>query len=610
MPMNLSSAVAMIVALAVPLASLYIIRTLDLFGTTRLRTLFICIAWGAVGAFGGAYLINNATLSLLTSAGEMTRVDALRLITGLSAPIIEEILKAVMLWYLVRRPDFRYFVDGAIYGFCVGIGFAMVENLFYIGNSGSAALTLAASRVLSTSLMHAMASALVGISLGMLRRAPRGRIAVLPLLGIVVAILVHVIYNNIVNVVESQVLLLLIAVSLGIGGAALIGLFINQGLKLEKQSFSESLGLSADVSSGERMAIQRLGGSGFEGVIEQLRQRIGDENIALIRRMMVVQANIGILRNNLNADNVSPRLRQAWEAEIAEKQTEFQSIRKELGRAVMGYMQTLFPSEDESMWRLMQEEMGSTDPTMVHTFDMFMRQSGLAANLTPDQLEAMADRLHQIEIFKNVSMADLENLGRAIETVAFEPGTMLFDQGDEGNAMYMIAEGGITIYSVTEGQEKKLRTFGPGAVVGDFAVLDGQPRSARARAEGQLTALVLQRQMFKMFIQSRPQVILAVLKVLADKARYTTRVVETSMQKISACAQGNYDEVAAEAVVTTGQMRAASPARVMESAPAVSQPVGEATATELTGNVHVVLNDAFARLAQTLRGSQGTPAAT
>ena len=41
-----------------------------------------------------------------------------------------------------------------------------------------------------------------------------------------------------------------------------------------------------------------------------------------------------------------------------------------------------------------------------------------------------------------------------------------------------------------------------------------------------------------MFIQSRPQVILAVLAVLADRARYTTRTVEATIQTLSSIAQG------------------------------------------------------------------------
>lgn len=630
MSINLPTLIAYLIALAIPLAALYIIRTLDLFGTTRLGTLILCMVWGAVGAFGLAYLINTTTLTVLVQQADLTRNDALRWITGLSAPIIEEILKAGILVYLIRRPNFRYFVDGAIYGFCVGIGFAVIENYLYIAQSGNAALSLAASRVLSTSLMHAIASALVGISLGLLRRASDRQSRVLPIVGIIVAIVVHVVYNNIVINVSSQIVLLVVAISIGVGGAALIGYFINQGLKSEKRSFTASLGMSANVSDGERMAIQRLGGSGFEGVIEQLRDRIGDENITLIRKMMVVQANIGILRNNLAGTNISPRLRTAWEEEVAEKQDEFQQIRKELGRAVMGYMQTLFPTEDESMWRWMQNEMGSSDPTMVHTFDMFMRQSGLAANLTPEQLERLAERLHKIEIFRNVSMADLENLGRAIETVTFDDRVMLFDQGDEGDAMYMIVDGAITIYSVNEatGQEAPLRTFQAGAVVGDFAVLDGQPRSARARAASPLVVLVLQRQMFKMFIQSRPQVILAVLKVLADKARYTTSEVQKSIQSISAIAQGNYADVAklesvkGPAIAATSSLIGMSAdmfARMIaqsgqedeeDEAEVAAVPVIAEGVTEMSGNVHVVLNDAFARLARTLQKTENTRASS
>jgi CRP-like cAMP-binding protein len=208
----------------------------------------------------------------------------------------------------------------------------------------------------------------------------------------------------------------------------------------------------------------------------------------------------------------------------------------------------------------------------------------------------MADSLSSIQIFKNVSLADLENLGRAIKVQQFKDGEMLFDEGDEGDAMYMIEEGGISIFSVdSRGREKSLRTFGPGNVVGDFAVLDGQPRSARARAQGSLKALVLQRQMFKMFIQSRPQVILAVMKVLAEKARFTTRSVEESIHNISRVAQGNY---AAVAQLDMAPLVASAPStQLSASAP-------ETEVTEVSNTVHSSLTQAFANFARKLQGRE------
>jgi RsiW-degrading membrane proteinase PrsW (M82 family)/CRP-like cAMP-binding protein len=589
--MSITSLIAYLIALAIPIFAVYLILALDLFKTAKVYTLVVCVLWGAIGAFGLAYVINKGVLEQLMLTGA-TRTDSMQLVVRLTAPIIEELLKALILIYLIRRPSFRYFVDGAIYGFGVGIGFAVIENFFYLSSSSSAALALAASRVLSTSLMHAMASAIVGISLGRLRRSPA---RLLPMVGILLAITVHILYNNIVNTLTGPVLLL-VAISIGLGGAAFIGVQINQGLNEEKKRFTKTFGSKMDVSEGEVKTIQRLGGSSVEEMMSQLQDSLGDENIALIRRMLVTQANIGILQNNLSSGSVSERLRSAWEAEIAERRVEFQQIRKELGRSVMGYMQSLFPTDDEDMWAWLQDEMAQSDPTMVHTFDIFMKTSGLAATFTPQQLEAMADSLHQIEIFKNVSLADLENLGRAIKVMDFNDGDMLFDQGDDGDAMYMVEDGGITIYAVdSRGSEKLLRAFGPGSVVGDFAVLDGQPRSARARAAGSLKALVLQRQMFKMFIQSRPQVILAVMKVLADKARFTTSTVEDSIHNLISIAQGNYEAVAQLAEATTAQPEAAS--APVEASPTVA-------VAEVSSTVNTSLAHAFASFARKLQGRE------
>jgi len=77
-------------------------------------------------------------------------------------------------------------------------------------------------------------------------------------------------------------------------------------------------------------------------------------------------------------------------------------------------------------------------------------------------------------------------------------------------------------------------------VVGEFSLLDGQPRSARAQVQGATTLLRLQQQVFMRFIQSRPQVVLAMLQYLAEKARYTTLAVETSIAWMSRIEQGTY----------------------------------------------------------------------
>lgn len=548
------------IALLIPALAFYVIQSLDRFKTAKTRTLIICAAWGALVAYPLAALVN----------GELHLLLGYQLVVLLAAPLVEEILKSLVLFYFTRQPSFTYFVDGAVYGFAVGIGFAMVENFAYV--SATPSLSLAIMRVFSTALMHAITSGIVGTALGGQRRT---RAPFIPVIAVAGASLLHVGYNILVNTVSGGSLLVL-AAGIGIGGSLLIALQIVLGLRQEKRRFSQSLDLQRDVSTGERQAIQRLGGASLEALLHDLRQTFGEQNISLIRRLLLTQANVGILQNNLTSCNASPRLREAWEKEIALRQAESREIRRQLGRSVWDYLQVLFPAHDCDTWDYLQEQFAQQDPTLVHTFDMFMRMSELARKFTPQQLESLADRLSRIDIFSNISLADLENLSRAIETADFADGVMLFDKGDEGDAMYLIENGAIAIFALDKaGNEKYLRTFGVGQVVGDFAVLDGERRSARARAQGDLSVLVLRREVFQMFMQSRPQVILAVLAVLAERARYTTRAVETTIQTLSEIVRG---EVAQdEGLVSGGDVPAAVPdyARTSEIAP-VAPPSTEA----------------------------------
>jgi len=286
-----------------------------------------------------------------------------------------------------------------------------------------------------------------------------------------------------------------------------------------------------------------LGGAGIERIFGELGDFFGPERVDQLRRLLVVQANIGILQNNLGSP-ASPRLRKAWEDEIAAYRREIDAIRQNLDASVNLFMNSVFLGEDAAFQEAFNAEIARFDPTLVHTFDMFMRSAELAGTFSPDQLAALAERLGKIEIFKHVSPANLENLSRAIDMQTFEPGFVVFREGDEGDAMYLIERGEVDItVQDRAGQEKLLRTFGPGDVVGEFSLLDGRPRSASMRARTQCEVLRLQRQVFMRFIQSRPQVVLAMLQYLADKVRYTTEAVETSINWLAQIEQGVYQAV-------------------------------------------------------------------
>ena len=62
-------------------------------------------------------------------------------------------------------------------------------------------------------------------------------------------------------------------------------------------------------------------------------------------------------------------------------------------------------------------------------------------------------------------------------------GTVIFQRGDDGNYMILVTEGRIKLSLITtQGKELSLRHLEPGTLLGEMAVLDGEPRSADATA--------------------------------------------------------------------------------------------------------------------------------
>ena len=121
----------------------------------------------------------------------------------LGAPVIEEASKALALLALLAylRGGFSTIVDGILHGACVGIGFAMTENVGYFTlaavQGGTAGLVRSVYlRGLVEGLNHATFTGAVGAGLGFARvtASARGRV-VGPLVGFAAAILQHVVWN-------------------------------------------------------------------------------------------------------------------------------------------------------------------------------------------------------------------------------------------------------------------------------------------------------------------------------------------------------------------------------------------------------------------------------
>lgn len=138
-----------------------------------------------------------ATLSYFANEALLSTFDiSFRTFSRYVAPLVEESAKAVVLVYLLRTHRIGFLVDAAIFGFAIGTGFAIIENLYYLRSTADLPIDLWLVRGFGTAIMHGGVAAIFAVTAQALseRKATVGVADILP--GLLIAILTHSLYNH------------------------------------------------------------------------------------------------------------------------------------------------------------------------------------------------------------------------------------------------------------------------------------------------------------------------------------------------------------------------------------------------------------------------------
>ena len=203
---------------------------LDSYKLTPMRWVLITIGLGAAMGLT-SYPLNIAGLEFLgLSFTEYSRYIA---------PPLEEALKAAIVIVLMRNNRIGFLVDAAIYGFAVGAGFAIFENLFYLQAAPHMQLGSWIVRGFGTAIMHGGATAIFAvISHTFIEQKPtRGILVLMP--GFVIAVVVHSVFNHFFFAPIVNTLLILVLLP------ALLTVVFNQS----ERAVSDWLGMGFDADA-------------------------------------------------------------------------------------------------------------------------------------------------------------------------------------------------------------------------------------------------------------------------------------------------------------------------------------------------------------------------
>jgi CRP-like cAMP-binding protein len=99
-------------------------------------------------------------------------------------------------------------------------------------------------------------------------------------------------------------------------------------------------------------------------------------------------------------------------------------------------------------------------------------------------------------------------------------GDILFNEGEEPDALYVVLRGRVAIANKSfDGRESVVALMEPGDLFGEMGMLDGRPRSAEGRALEPSEVLVLEYGPVRTLLEQHPELLWGVVRMLADRLR-------------------------------------------------------------------------------------------
>jgi CRP-like cAMP-binding protein len=141
----------------------------------------------------------------------------------------------------------------------------------------------------------------------------------------------------------------------------------------------------------------------------------------------------------------------------------------------------------------------------------------------------------------------------------FSPGTVLFEEGQPGDYMYVVQSGEVEIRRRVGETERVLAVLSTGEFFGEMAILNARPRSATAVVRSTARLVVIDGRVFEAMLRARPEIAMRIIKALALRLESANQQVEllllpTPDHRVVQCLRHMADEqlALAGAPVTSG----------------------------------------------------------
>ena len=141
--------------------------------------------------------------------------------------------------------------------------------------------------------------------------------------------------------------------------------------------------------------------------------------------------------------------------------------------------------------------------------------------------------LRSLPMFANMPASKLKLLAFASDRVTFGTGEILFRQGDDGDAAYIVIDGKVDVLVSSNGTDTVVAELGKNAFVGDMGVISDMPRTATIRAQTDLVTLRIRKEHMMEMVRESRELALAVLREVVARLAKTTKDLSDARAEVA-----------------------------------------------------------------------------
>ncbi|HEX3692477.1 MAG TPA: Crp/Fnr family transcriptional regulator [Solirubrobacteraceae bacterium] len=146
----------------------------------------------------------------------------------------------------------------------------------------------------------------------------------------------------------------------------------------------------------------------------------------------------------------------------------------------------------------------------------------------------IAELLARVPVFATLEPEDLEHVAALAVPRGFEPGQIVFREGDASDTCYVVRSGSArAVHEHPDGRTITLATFGPGDFFGELAMFEDELRSATVEAVQATEAVALLGPDMRRLLVEHPQIAMRLVIALGRRLRDTNeRLARQSFQTV------------------------------------------------------------------------------